>query len=73
MRRLKRLSGLWQTSQAAVVRRAIAMANDAETDATHPTNALRSLHNSGKLIAREEAEEYLTSLREERKSLRGKA
>ncbi len=71
--RLKRLSGLWQTSQAEVVRRAVALADQAETAASHPADALRALHDSGKLIAREEAEEYLKSLRKERESLRGNA
>ena len=69
--RLKRLSGLWQTSQAEVVRRAVAMADEAEAASDHPTAALRALHDSGRLVAREEAEEYLASLQKERESLRG--
>lgn len=50
--RLERLSGLWQTSQAEVVRRAVALADEVEAASADPADALRALHDSGKLIAR---------------------
>jgi len=65
--RLKHLSGTWHISQAEVVRRAIALAEEkvqAETDATA---LLRSIHNSGRQLAREQAEDYLAEINESRR------
>jgi len=69
--RLKHLSNIWKTSQAEVVRRAIALADQAALAESDPVSTLRALHNSGNLIAREDAEEYLAQIHEDRQSLRG--
>lgn len=69
--RLKHLSSVWQTSQAEVVRRSIAFADEAVAAESDPVSSLRELHASGHLLAREEAEEYLTYIREDRQSMRG--
>jgi len=69
--RLKHLAGAWHVSQAEVVRRAIALANEKATTETDTTALLRSIHKSGNLIAREQAEEYLAEIHENRNSWRG--
>ncbi len=69
--RLKRLSTIWHVSQAEVVRRAIALAEEKANAETDAASALRSLHKSDKLLVREEAEEYLAQVREDRRSWRG--
>ncbi|NQU41463.1 MAG: hypothetical protein HQ523_16060 [Lentisphaerae bacterium] len=71
MGRLKRLSGAWHVSQAEVVRRAIALAEEKVTAETDAADVLRALHESGKLLVREQAEAYLTETRESRRSWRG--
>ena len=69
--RLKRLAGTWHISQAEVVRRAIALADEKATTETDTTALLRSIHNSGNLLAREQAEEYLADIHANRSSWRG--
>ena len=69
--RLKHLAGTWHISQAEVVRRAIALADEKATTETDTTALLRSIHKSGKLLAREQAEEYLADIHENRRSWRG--
>jgi hypothetical protein len=69
--RLKRLSGTWHVSQAEVVRRAIAFADEKAKAETDPAAVLRTLHKSGKLLVREQAEEYLSEVDENRRSWRG--
>ena len=71
--RLKHLAGLWRVSQAEVVRRAVAQAEAKAESETDPAEALRSLHRSGKLMAREAAEDYLAEVDEDRRSWRGEA
>lgn len=68
---LKHLTGLWHTSQAEVVRRAIALAEEKAQADADATALLRSIHNSGRQLAREQAEEYLAELDEGRRSWRG--
>ena len=70
-RRLKQLAATWQVSQAEVVRRAVAMAEEAHHGSQDPASLLRALHASGKGLAREQAEAYLAQVREDRRSWRG--
>jgi Arc/MetJ-type ribon-helix-helix transcriptional regulator len=69
--RLKHLSGAWHVSQAEVVRRAISLADEKAKAETDAAAALRTLHKSGKLLVREQAEEYLAEVHENRRSWRG--
>lgn len=69
--RLKRLSGAWRVSQAEVLRRAIALADREAQAEIDTTAALRAIHKSGKLLVREEAEKYLVTVYENRRSWRG--
>ncbi len=71
--RLKHLAGTWHTSQAEVVRRAIALADQTACEQTDKASLLRNLHQTGKLIAREKAETYLDDIRENRNTWRGEA
>lgn len=68
--RLKHLAGTWHISQAEVVRRAIALADEKAATETDSTALLRNLHKSGKLLAREQAEDYLAELQDNRRSWR---
>jgi len=71
-RRLKRLSDQWQVSQAEVVRRALSQAeNQHQPEKPNPIDALYSLHATGRGIARETAEKYLTEVRANREHWRG--
>lgn len=69
--RLKHLAGTWHISQAEVVRRAIALADEKASTETDTAALLRNLHKTGKLIAREKAEEYLAESHEDRHAWRG--
>ena len=69
--RLKRLAGVWHVSQAEVVRRAVAMAEDAAYESEDPSASLRALHQSGKGLVREKAEEYMGEVSSNRKMWRG--
>ncbi len=72
--RLKHLAAAWHTSQAEAVRRAIALADEKTTAETDKTALLREIHTSGKLLAREQAEAYLTETKANRKAAwRGEA
>ncbi len=64
--RLKRLSVVWHISQAGVVRRAIALADEAASSDADPAGMLRTLHESGDLLVREQAEKYLGQVSEGR-------
>jgi len=64
--RLKKLSTLWQVSQAEVVRRALAMAEDSAIDAAqNPLELLNAYHNNGGLDALV-AESYLADTYKDR-------
>ena len=70
-RRLRRLSKLWQVSQAEVVRRAVARAEaDADVPDGDPVALLEQLHGSGQGLAMEAANGYLAEVREERRQWR---
>ena len=69
--RLKHLSGTWHVSHAEAVRRAIALADEKAKAETNAADVLRSLHKSGKLLVREEAEAYLAEVDANRRSWRG--
>jgi len=70
-KRLKRLASLWQVSQAEVVRRAVAQA-EAAAVATKPDAValLRDLHAAGQGLAADQAEAYLSEVREDRRRWR---
>lgn len=71
-RRLKRLSDQNAVSQAEVVRRAIfQMEKQGITDTQDPASMLKELYASGKGIAREDGERYMTEIRASRKNWRG--
>ena len=71
-RRLRVLASLWRVSQAEVVRRAVAQADESAADAvkTDPIALLEELHTTGQGLAPEVAEAYLTEVREDRKEWR---
>ena len=70
--RLKRLSSDWKVSQAEVVRRAVQQADSAiRAQEDTPLQALKSLHDNGTGLVREEAEAYLEDLRRDRREWRG--
>jgi predicted transcriptional regulator len=71
--RLKHLAKTWHTSQAEAVRRAIALADEKTAAETDKTALLRAIHTSGKFLAREKAEAYLTDTKANRKAWRGEA
>jgi predicted transcriptional regulator len=71
-KRLKRLAALWRVSQAEVVRRAIAQAEDAVNAAKpDPVALLHALHAAGRGLGSDQAEAYLKEVREERERWRG--
>lgn len=70
-RRLRRLSKLWQVSQAEVVRRAVADAESAVGNPGHdPIGLLEQLHASGQGLSPETADAYLREVREARQRWR---
>ena len=69
-RRLKRLATSWRVSQAEVVRRAVAAAEEQAAGEGDAAAGLRGLHASGDLLVREEAEAYLADVREDRNAWR---
>lgn len=71
VQRLRRLAAVWQVSQAEVVRRAVAMADEAGGRATDPASGLRALHGSGRGLVREAAERYLAEVAADRRAWRG--
>lgn len=71
--RLRRLSALWNVSQAEVVRRSVARAEEAEQDAAKdPIALLNQLHASNAGMANEDAVRYMQEVREDRKAWRVK-
>ena len=71
--RLKHLASAWHISQAEVVRRAIALAEEKANTESSPASLLQNLHASNQLLAREQAEDYLVELKQNRRSWRGSA
>ena len=70
--RLRRLSSLWQVSQAEVVRRSLEQAEkQAEIHKPDPVAMLRCLHEKGGGLDRAQAEAYLAEMYEDRKHWRG--
>lgn len=72
-KRLRRLSKLWQVSQAEVVRRAVAQAEEAANAAARPDPIamLRDLHARGEGLPVRDATAYLAAVRQERETWRG--
>ncbi|MGE4182017.1 MAG: hypothetical protein AB7J34_19510 [Limisphaerales bacterium] len=71
--RLKRLALLWQVSQAEVVRRAIAQAeNSSIGKIPDPIRMLQELHASGKGLEPRTARAFLADVRADRKRWRNK-
>ncbi len=69
--RLKRLAARWQVSQAEVVRRAVAQAEElAQTGAPNPIQMLQELHARGEGLDPVRARAYLKEVREDRKRWR---
>ena len=65
--RLRRLSALWQVSQAEVVRRSLEQAEkQAEIHKPDPVAMLRRLHEQGGGLDRAQAEAYLAEVYEDR-------
>jgi hypothetical protein len=70
--RLRRLSALWQVSQAEVVRRSLEQAEkQAEIHKPDPVAMLRRLHENGGGLDRAQAEAYLAEVYQDRKKWRG--
>lgn len=71
VRRLRTLSAVWQVSQAEVVRRSVAMAEEtARGIRPDPAVLLLALHESGQGLVRDQAEEYLLECRSDRAAWR---
>jgi Arc/MetJ-type ribon-helix-helix transcriptional regulator len=68
--RLGRLAGAWRVSQAEVVRRAVALAEEKAKAEGDAAGALRALHESGRALIREDAEEYLAAVAANRRAWR---
>jgi len=71
--RLRRLSAAWQVSQAEAVRRALAMAETGGPSDQDAASLLRQLHQSGKGLAREAAQDYLSTVGADRRQWRGES
>ena len=70
--RLRRLSSLWQVSQAEVVRRSLEQAErQADIPKPDPVAMLHRLHEKGGGLDRAQAEAYLGEVYEDRKHWRG--
>jgi predicted transcriptional regulator len=69
-RRLRRLAAVWQVSQAEVVRRAVALAENKDRGDKDAAFLLREFHASGKGLVKEKAEEYLAQVRNDRTAWR---
>ncbi len=69
--RLKRLASLWQVSQAEVVRRAVAQAeNQSVGNTPDPIRMLQELHAAGEGLEPRTARAFLAEVREDRKRYR---
>ena len=72
IRRLKNLAARWQVSQAEVVRRAVAQAeNQPAMEKSDPVAMLKALHATGQGLSRETADAYLSQVYADRKHWRG--
>ncbi len=71
-RRLQTLAARWQVSQAEVVRRAVARAEEAERMASDPVAQLLAFHEQGGLDAAQ-VHDYLEQLHEDRIHWRGES
>lgn len=70
--RLKRLAAHWQVSQAEVVRRSVAQAeNQNETEKPDPAAMLRELFATGGGLDLEKGNAYIAEVYEDRKHWRG--
>jgi hypothetical protein len=69
--RLRRLAAAWQVSQAEAVRRAVAQADAQARPNNDPIAALRELHDSGQGVDPQQAQAYMTEVREDRKHWSG--
>lgn len=71
-RRLKRLASAWDVSQAEVVRRAVAEAEQRTVpDPSEAVSAIQDLLTSGRGITREAGSTYLVRVRDSRGQWRG--
>ena len=68
--RLRRLAAAWQVSQAEVVRRSVAIAEESMGGGDNAASLLQMLHASGKGLVREQAQGYLARLRSDRQNWR---
>ena len=68
--RLRRLAAAWQVSQAEVVRRSVAIAEESAGVGDNAASLLLTLHTSGKGLVREQAEGYLAKLWSDRQDWR---
>ena len=68
--RLRRLAAAWQVSQAEVVRRSVAIAEESVGGGDTAASLLQTLHTSGKGLVREKAQGYLATLRSDRQDWR---
>jgi len=72
IRRLKSLATRWHVSQAEVIRRALAKAEENASDLQpDPVEMLSALHRAGKGLSAEVANAYLKEVYEDRKKWRG--
>lgn len=72
IRRLKSLATRWHVSQAEVIRRALAKAEEeASTLQPDPIEMLAELHRAGKGLSPEVADAYIKEVYEDRKKWRG--
>lgn len=70
--RLKRLAARWDVSQAEVVRRSVAQAENLKQDENlDPAATLRALFASGGGLDAEKADSYIAEVYEDRKHWRG--
>jgi predicted transcriptional regulator len=70
--RIKRLATRWEVSQAEVVRRSVAQAENSKPDETpDPAAMLRALFAAGGGLDAEKADSYIAEVYEDRKHWRG--
>ncbi len=71
MTRIKGLAERWDVSQAEVVRRAVSQAEMAASK-PDPVAMLKQLHSAGAGLSASSAEAYLSEVRQDRKTWRGR-
>ena len=70
--RIKRLAARWEVSQAEVVRRSVAQAeNLTQAENSDPATLLRNLFSSGGGLQDDKAESYIAEVYQDRKHWRG--